>query len=858
MSTSVSLWPRLGLVGAALLTVALSGCGRSELYQSCQLDEDCPSGWVCQGAVCLDPSRPGADMTRPDMAQPDMIMPPPDMIMPDMIMPAMCRSVEDCPGQGGPVEERNMCVAYACEQSRCVPGDLQVEACSPWQRSSGCSCGPISCRQESQCNGYACVSGTCGPCRTNQNCASGVCGADGRCQEQMGCRVEEDCAANELCGPNGLCVPRPQCVIDRDCGPQEVCLSGKCSYSPECRVDEDCRPGYECVGDRCFEQLCRGPEDCAEGELCDAGKCVVPVIPVERCFVASPPTVTVTPNQRVQLDAFAVDAQGNGVAATFVWTSSRPNVASIAGSEAVARNVAGTTSVTAALASGGRPIQCEGQVQITNLGPTPMNQLRVLVIDAENGAAIPNAEVRVGNTSAQTDATGLATLPDPGANRVYQVSVFSDGYNYLTVQGVRAKDIRLPLNPATGAGPRAGFTGTFDLARVSSTGEFNIGLAGQSIAGGLINFDLTSLLGDPFLSSLNVPGQGSFDLPIPGGLVLYGRVFGLSIRVKERFYANGAGGARLAWGLGGKLPPNQLIQLFMGGAPGSLGEVLALLLPLFNRFDHGLRPLNQIEYPRIVDAMDIDRDGDRTELVPDYQRFPTIQLAPTVRQQLVTSINVSNLPQLPGGPGELAVIVGGALLQAPGFVPLGISATTDQDGDGRPDARLLTMAPPYGALSGARFAIMAISIRTGDLSPTPQGGLELPDEFSAALWNGQSLPTSIQFGTFPDASTGQIQAQRRVSIQSSAGPLYRLRFVGQQRSWDVWSAGPTGAMGSFTHTITVPTPPRGREDLFNTGGVLLDSIRTQVGIDSLVTPAGVLLHDVALVSTSFNRTRLRD
>lgn len=853
MRTGLGLWRGacLGALALVMMGSGLVGCGRSELASRCSGDQDCPSGLSCSAGVCIDIIDPQADMSSSDM-------PGPDMKVPDMEPPKMCVNTSECPGGGGPVEDRGQCLAYVCDGGQCVPGQLMGEPCSPWQQSSGCNCAPIRCEQESQCQGYACDDGVCGPCSNNRDCDSGFCGADGQCQPQQGCRSDEDCPANETCSPQGVCVSRPECVVDPDCDAQEICLNGKCTYSPECQADNDCRAGYECIGDRCFEKLCRGPEDCPDGLLCDAGQCVSSPPQIARCFIASPPEVTVTPRQRVPLDAFAIDAQGNGVAASFVWSSSDAQVVRIEGLEAVARNRAGTASVTATLA-GGMPIQCEGEILINNVGPPMPNQLRVLVVDAETGRAVSNADVYVGNTTTRTNSAGLALLPDPG-NAAYEVSVFTDDYNYLTVQGVRAKDIRLPLNPATGAGPRAGFKGFFDLSRSSSTGEFSIGLAGQSIAGGLINFDLTSLLGDPFVTSFNIPGQGNIDIPIPGGLVLYGRALGLTIRLKERFYANGAGGARLGWGLGGKVPVSQLIQLFQGGGgPGDLGDVLALLLPLFNRFDHDLKPLNLTEYPRVVDGMDFDKDGDRMELLPDYQRFPDVNLTPSVRQQLLSSINVSNFPQLPGGPGELAVIVGGSLLQAPGFVPLGLTATTDRDGDGRPDPRLLTMAPPYGSLVGGRFAVMAIALRTDDLSPTPQGGLELPDEFSAALWNGQSLPTAIQLGSFPNASTGQItERQRRVTIAASAGPIYRIRFLGEQRSWDVWSPGAAGAMGSFNHTVTVPVVPRGRQDLFNNSAVLLDAIRTQVGIDNLVEPTGVFLHDVALVATGFNRTKLRD
>ncbi|CAN0524701.1 unnamed protein product, partial [Laminaria digitata] len=427
-------------------------------------------------------------------------------------------------------------------------------------------------------------------------------------------------------------------------------------------------------------------------------------------------------------------------------------------------------------------------------------------------------------------------------------------------QGVRATDIRIPLNLRSGTGPVAGFKGTFDLSQISSQGDFNLGLAGASIPGGLVNFDLSTLLGDPFQTSFQIPGQGGADFPVPGGLVVYGRVFGLRIDVKRSYYVSSPGGARLAWGLAGKIPVAQLIGLFQGGGGGigSIGEALALFLPLFNRFDHGVKPLQLTPRDRVVDTGDVDGDGDVMELVPDYDNFPSEAILPRVRQQLVTDIGVSNLPTIDGRTAEVAIIVGGTQLPSTGFVPLGISATNDDDGDGRPDVRRLTMAPPHSSLVGGRFAVLSIAFNTDGFGGGA-GGIEFPDEFSVALWNNQSLPTSIQLGTFPsEAFVVEDTLARSLTLNSPAGPLYRARYVGVDRSWDVWSPGPAGVMGQFQHSFTVPKPPMGREDLVTSQQkILLDAIRTQVQIDSLLQPTGLPLYDAALVSTGFSRTRVR-
>lgn len=853
----------MAIVGLLLqASMIFAGCGRTALERPCATSADCPEGLICDGtSTCVIPSSPDetSDLSDEDVDTDEGRDLPPDLPVVE------CETIADCPGAGAVVEQGSQCLAYQCVDNICQSIGVVKEICPEWQRQQGCeTCEDIECRASNpaSCGDFLCLQRTCSPCARDSQCDDGeVCGDDGRCKEDR-CEGDRDCKPSQICQA-GACLPRPECLINDDCADDEVCLSGQCSFSPECRGDAGCEEGFECINNRCFEEICRGPDDCDEDLICDAGKCVEPLANIVRCEIATPPVVTVAPGERVALEAFAYDSQGNGSAATFQWDSSAPAVARVATPRsAVAGTTAGTAIITATL-DGGLPIMCEGQVEVTNVGRPPAQGLRVIVLDAETGSPVSGANVVVGSDEALTTRGGVASLPAQAGS--FDVSVFSDDYNYVSVLNVDGAALRITLNGRSGSGPRAGFTGQFDMNQVSSNGDFNIGLAGASIAGGLVNFDLSSLLGDPFVPDFDLPiplpggGGGDLEIPVPGGLTLFGRVFGLNVDFKSDYYANTPGGARLAWGLGGKIPSQQLIQLFQNGGIGNLGDVLALLLPLFNRFDHALRPEILTALPRLVDSVDYDNDGDTSELLPDYANFPDVDLTPNVQQQLFTDVSISNFPQLSGGPGQLGIIVGGALLQTPGFVPLGITATNDNDGDGRPDLRVLTMAPPYGSLAGARFAVLAISIRTDSLSINGQGGLELPDEFSIALWNGQNIPTRIQMGTFPDGASGAVNTRRRrVTIDASAGPVYRARFIGQDRSWDVWAEGPAGTQGSFSHTFNVPDVPAGATDLMGGTKVLVDSIRTQTSLQTLVSPTGVYLHDVTLVSTSFNRAKLRD
>ncbi len=852
---------------AALTALALWGlaaCGRSDLQRVCTDDSECRNGRVCFQGECTDnvPEDDGGIDTDgggidEDTGPPPDVGPPP----PDIGPPPACEVDSDCPGGGvDGAEVGEQCFLYVCgDGGVCELADEVAVDCPDFEVQDGCGCGPIECEEQPECGEYGCDqrAGECRPCVRDDDCGELSCdestGLCGPCQSDLDCTAAEVCDVRQ-----GECEPRPQCVIDSDCGEDEVCLSGRCSFSPECSDDADCREGFECVDGNCFEEICRGPEDCAPGELCDAGACVPPPRRIDRCFVATPDR-TVSPGQRVQLEAFAVDDQGDGIAAAFVWDTSDPAIVSIAGTFAEAGSTAGTALVTATAQLDGSTVLCDGQVALDNVGPAPMNgTLRVVVSDAETGGAVVGATVVVDGTVVLSAAGGVASFMRPNGD--FDVSVFTDDYDYVTVLDVDAPDIVIPLTPRTGAGPIGGFTGSFDNSALSSTGEVALGLAGGSISGGLLNFDLGRLLGDPFVTPIQIPTQGNADIPLPGGLTIDGRFLGFRLNFKTTYYATVSAGARLAWGLAGRIPVADLINIVQNQQIDGFGDALAIFLPLFNRFDHGFRPLQVTASQRVIDSVDFDNDGDTSERLPDYANFPSETIRPSVRQQLITQIDVSNLPFMTNGQAEAAVLLGGTLLQAPGFVPLGISATTDDDGDGRPDVRRLTMAPPYGSLVGSRYSVLAIAFLAQDVGGSQQTGVELPDELSVALWNGQQLPTAIQMGTFPN--TAQVvysEPARQFSLTAQAGPLYRARMVGLDRSWDVWSRGPSGVNGTFTHTFTVPAAPMGFEDLVTSyEKITLDAVRTQVAIEGLLSANGVGLTDTALVSTGFSRTLVRD
>lgn len=809
----------------------MSACGSDKTGSGCKSDGDCSGGKVCQDGQCTIVDNWGLDAGADGEETGD-------------------GETGSETGIPGCFSVQNKCVREVCEEDSdvCTTEECTVE-CDPWEKAVGCQCQPKDCRDVDDCDGYACVEEKCTRCKKDSECEMNqTCNPNGKCLEGQPCTDDMDCPARKRCSENGDCIDRDECIIDDDCEEKEICFNGQCTFSPDCKSDKDCRDGMECIGNKCYEKVCRGHEDCEGDKLCDAGECIAPPS-ADKCFVATSDG-KIAENQRIKLEALAVDSNGNGVSARFDWSSSNPAVAKIAssGKYAVGGSSSGKTEITASIKNGGK--KCSGKVELVNLGKVNKKKLRVVVTNAKSGKAVSGADIVLdGGKTAKTNASGVATLARPSGS--YTVSVFHPKFNYLTVKGLNSADIRLPVREKSGEGPVAGFTGKFDKSKLHTMGDVTLGLAGTSITGGMLEIGLDQLLGEPFVRTVQTP-MGSQQVPLPAGLVAHGQVLGFNLDIKKNYYATGPGGPRLSWGLAGEVSGQRLFQLFQGGS-----NPLAVLLPLFNRFDHATKPLQLKEKPRVTDSQDFDGDGDSMEKLPDYMNFPKVNLQPSVRQNLVTEVTVSNFPKLPGGNAEFAALVGGNLLQSPGFVPLGISATTDEDDDGFPDLRRLSLAPPHGSIAGGRFAIIALAFRTDGLNP--QSGLELPDNMSAALWTQQKLPKKVGLGTFPDATKAKVDAMKReVTLDADAGPIYRFQFVGKTRTWEVWTMGPKGTMGNYKHTAKIPQMPGMRTDLFAKGQKsLVDAIQVSVTVDDLVKATGVGLRDIGLVATAFNRTKFK-
>ncbi len=815
-----------GLIVAMAVAVALSGCGRTAMEVSCSDDEDCGEDERCASGSCVsDESNMGSGEESD-----------------------LCESDLDC-GDGQCREGDEGCIGDVCdlESGQCLEGACEPD-CAEDEEQQGCACVPPQCSSNVDCFVHICDGGSCRPCLSDAECTleGATACRDGMCSAAAECVDDGDCPPSQQCGDDQRCEERPECTFDDDCAEDESCIAGSCTFTPACSDDDDCSELAECVGGQCQTRMCRGSDDCDEGEICDAGDCVDPPV-VLTCEVVTS-SQSVVANESVNLQAFAYDQWGNAVSADFQWSSSNPASVEIDGSSAVGTSEPGSAEVTA-VPTGGDPVACQGSATIENLGLSTPDELRVRVQHMETGDPIDAAEVHVGDQVGVSDINGVVDLTMP--DDAYDISVFHDDYNFLSILDVTAGDIVIPLLPQSGAGPVAGFTGEFNTSAITTSGDIELGLAGASLAGDLLDVNLERLLGDSFVTDIDVPVMGEVEVPLPGGVTASGSFLGTAIDGKDRYYAQSAEGPRLAWGIAGEIPLGALLGV-VSDPPEDIGSAIGQFLPLFSRFDHGQQSKVFEALPRVQDTQDINNNGNTQEWLPDYDSFPEQNLLPSVRQQLTTEVAISSLPQIGGEQAEVAVLLGGVLVEDIGLVPLGISAVYDEDGDGQPGSETLYMAPPYGPAAGERYVVLALSFGVGP------GGLA--EEISVSMWNGQQLGTTTSLGTFPDGSTGGVdEGQRTVEIdEATAGPIFRVRHVGFERSWDVWAQGPEGVSGEFGHDVMVPDVPAPWPDLFEMGGrITVDAIRSSVELDDLVSSSGVGLHRAGLVTTNFNRSIFR-
>ncbi len=750
---------------------------------------------------------PDGAMSDPDMAD------DPD---PDGAVVMMCVDDGDCPPGA-------TCLADGvCTIPECMADDecgSMLRTCRNGFCADRCL-GPGTCLR-----GGVCVDGACEPpeCEADDECDGDMLCRGGACVEASPCDDNADCGDDQSCEA-GNCEPLPACGGDANCEDNEICQGGLCREQTGCEGRDDCADDQDCVAGRCVPFVCRGDVDCGGADVCNAGVCEPPAdVEVARVVILSRPR-TLAIGQAVRLRAAALDLRGDIVATRgFLWSTDSADVLAVEPGTGVvtAGPGAGEGTVVAAFPQPDGDLLESDPLTLRVVEAVEPEGLRVQVSAA--GVPVEGATVRIGDDEVLTDADGVVHVEvddDVPAN-----SVFAEGFDFVTLVGVGARDIHIPLVPRNDDALVAGFTGSVSFDDVTSMGGVDLGLAGASIGGGLTHLGFAQLVGELFNVPVNA-GPLSTEIPLPGGIILSAELPIIGrIEIKDRYYATAGPGLRVGWAFAGRVNINTVIGLVGGGGGGgNAGAVLATLLPFFDGFEHGLRVAEALRaLPQLPDEDDVDGDGDVEELVPDYARFPVLDNEPAQAQRLRLGVTMPEIPE-----GATALLFAGVEVAGVGFVPMGVSAATEA-GD-----LPMRMAAPYGGLEAGEPVVLALA---GEFGGGGGGGLAVPEDVSAVLgrW-ADRFPNEIAFGPFlPSADAVEWDpALREVAGGAVDGAdVHRVVFRGGAGRWTVYFAG--GEAPEFT----LPFPPDGVADL--AGGA------TEVRFEALRLNEGAALGGFASV-----------
>ena len=800
-------------------------CDVVERPGSCDTSDDCALTEVCVGGSCDEVSC-GGDADCPGDA---------------LCVGTRCRNAPPCEGDADCAD-----VLGVCEGGQCQPGCQTNEECGG-TRLTECIAGEClaTCTGDGSCGeGELCDGGVCVPVECEgtglEGCPEGQrCDGAGRCEPYTACDDDLDCIEGEFCD-DGICEPLEPCLSDLNCGSGEICEAGYCLPVDACDDDSACDEDSVCIGGLCVPRLCRGDVDCEAGQICEEGACAeAPEGTPARVLLLTPGGV-ISPGDRVRLRGVALDEDDQVIpGAAVAFTSTAGDVAEIDGEELVAGELAGETEVRATLDG-----LTSDAATFRNVG-APSERIGVVAFDEPSGAPVASFTVLTGGEVLES-VDGLVELPEDFDGELH---VFAEGYDTVGLTGLSpSAGVAVPLPPLTIERNVGGFSGQMDFSRTTTRGDASIGLAGAALGGQLVELELNSVLGDPVNTELSIPGLGGGAFPLPGGLVLSVEFFGLG-DIKGRYFARADEGFSFAWALGGKVPIQDLIDLFTGGGiDGDIGGVLGVILPLFEAFDHDLAGFEADARPLVADSDDFDGDGDTGELLPDYDAFPTLGLRPDVPQRYRTEVISPGLPDINGEPTSIALLVGGITVEGVGFVPMGLNALQGAN----PDPVILRMAPTHSGLGVGDFAVLAIAFGA-DGAGFGESGIALPSSIAARMLVGPRLPEVIDLSDVPFAELPEMTYDadtRGVTTGEVDGDLVRVTFVGPEGRWHVWAPARTA--------VALPEAPEGLPDYSAEAFARVDVIQLD-GADfgALTEWSGPGLSDLDDVAIGFARTELR-
>jgi hypothetical protein len=316
---------------------------------------------------------------------------------------------------------------------------------------------------------------------------------------------------------------------------------------------------------------------------------------------------------------------------------------------------------------------------------------------------------------------------------------------------------------------------------------------GYSLGNSLLDLNFELIVGPNILRDLS-GGPIPTDDPaeIPGGITL---AFNGS-PIVGAFTVMGLPGERIMWAVGGRVSisenPNLLsdiIEQIEGDI--DIGQIIAVVLPLFANFYSGIDP-------NVV--LEIDEDGSSTVIERD------IAVEIPLGRRLF--IEAPMLPETEGQPLETGLFLAGAMVPGHGFVPFGITAAVDDAEDSPEDRRLdgdpqtpeidpviLSSAPIHSGIRSpqTRYALVSVALSLSDVSGSDVQARENTSGLITRMEPGVPFPEVIEFDddSFPGLAEGSTYdaETRTVTIvpnEDFEPDFYRVLFKADQgRTWQV-------------------------------------------------------------------------
>lgn len=507
---------------------------------------------------------------------------------------------------------------------------------------------------------------------------------DGKLHE---CCIDDDCLIPDCPDDYTMCNDDYECECvcyeeGEDCSrdPEACCDGLACDIFTntcivECTSDDDCVDGAVCKNGVCEWPCdpCRSNDDCVGLDICLNGCCegitIPPCSEIEECVVAPPSAVTTTGSTAHFAATPYLRSGAIAPGHIFTWSSSEDAVASVTGGLATGGVDSGISTITAVVD------QCESitcNAVLTNYGTLPAGFTRVVVVDEFTGSPIQGATVVLGaEPPVATDVIGIAVFSgelsdaNPG-----DITVSKRDYDYVTLKGVKVDDVVVHLSPLyhldfTRNPPveqAGGIVGRFDFGMVRCDAPFktcnvSLGLAGMSVPPNLAHMNINMLYGSLVMREIELGGQVE-QVPLPTSLVLCldQECFDGGI-----YRAIGVPGNRVAWGIGGKLDMDMLVDA-LGPLDGE-GNVVLELSKYFFAF-----------YTSMIPNVEIDPVPFLPNETPDFSSFTDQDMTLLVGMHQMMAFNP---PTLPVGIYDEVAVLGGIIVKGAGFVPLGLAAGKD-------------------------------------------------------------------------------------------------------------------------------------------------------------------------------------